>query len=251
MIRNYGWKPDKPDHRDYLFRAKAKRLPKSVDLRKLCSPVRDQGALGSCTGFAWAEAVYMTRRIQQTKQTFVPSPLFIYYQERVIENTVKYDSGAEIRDGIKSIADDGVCAESLWPYVVSKYRNKPSKSAYTAAQLSQAVEYQRIESTDLTQLRGCLSDGFPFVIGFSVYASFETKAVEKTGVVNMPIPGDYLLGGHAVTVVGYDDATQRFRCKNSWGKGWGDKGYFTIPYDYLTNDNLADDFWTIRLMEDE
>jgi C1A family cysteine protease len=96
-------------------------------------------------------------------------------------------------------------------------------------------------------MKGCLASGYPFVFGFSVYTEFESDTVATTGVLNMPSPKEKLLGGHAVIAVGYDDKTQRFIVRNSWGAKWGIKGYFTIPYAYLTDPNLAADFWTIRL----
>jgi C1A family cysteine protease len=97
-------------------------------------------------------------------------------------------------------------------------------------------------------MKGCLAAGYPFVFGFTVYESFESASVAKTGVVPYPSTGEKVLGGHAVLAVGYDDASQRFIVRNSWGPGWGMKGYFTIPYSYLTDNNLSDDFWTIRMV---
>jgi len=55
-----------------------------------------------------------------------------------------------------------------------------------------------------------------------------------------------VVGGHAVLAIGYDDKERRFLARNSWGEGWGIKGYFTLPYNYLANRNLSDDLWTIR-----
>jgi C1A family cysteine protease len=101
----------------------------------------------------------------------------------------------------------------------------------------------------LPQLKGCLASGSPVVFGFSVYESFESAAVAKTGTMPMPKPSEKQLGGHAVLAVGYDDAQERVIIRNSWGTGWGKKGCFTMPYAYITDDNLCDDFWTIRLVE--
>jgi C1A family cysteine protease len=250
-IKRYGWVPDLPDARDYMYAAPMAtmaKLPTKVDLRSHCPPVYDQGQLGSCTGNAIAGAVQFDREKQKLKPDFVPSRLFIYYCERVIEGTVESDAGAMIRDGIKVVAKQGVPPESDWPYDISKFAQKPPPKAYADALKDQAVSYSRV-SQSLGQMKGCLASGFPFVFGFTVYDSFESQDVAKTGVVPMPATGESVLGGHAVLAVGYDDAHQRFIVRNSWGTGWGMHGYFTMPYAYLTDRGLASDFWTIRLIE--
>jgi C1A family cysteine protease len=165
-----------------------------------------------------------------------------------MEGTVSEDSGAMIRDGIKSVSKKGAPHEALWPYVIAKFRTRPSAAAYKDATKHQAVLYQRVQQTT-SQLKGCLASGFPFVFGFSVYESFESQAVATSGHAPVPQPGEKQLGGHAVMAVGYDDANGWFVVRNSWGPKWGMKGYFTLPYAYLLDDNLADDFWTIRLVE--
>jgi C1A family cysteine protease len=249
-IQRYGWQPDVPDHRDFLYSAPQRflgeNLPVSVDLRPKCPPVYNQGQLGSCTGNSIAGAIQF-EQMKQNIPSFVPSRLFIYYNERVMEGTVASDSGAQIRDGIKSVSTTGFCPEADWPYVISKFAMKPPPKAYADASKDLATSYQRVPQV-LNQMKGCLASGYPFVFGFSVYSSFESPQVTKTGVVPMPAPSDKQIGGHAVVAVGYDDSLQRFYVRNSWGPAWGMKGYFTIPYAYLTDNNLSDDFWTIRLV---
>jgi C1A family cysteine protease len=242
----YGWTPDLPDQRDYLFGAIYKipaKLPASVDLRSQCPPVEDQGNLGSCTANALAGALEFLEL--KDKVQFVDlSRLFIYYNERVIEHTVNSDSGAMLRDGIKTLAKQGVCPESMWPYVISQFTKKPTASCYKNAADHQITSYERLLTVG--EMRACLAEGYPFVFGFTVYESFESATVARTGTVNMPKKGEKVLGGHAVVAVGYNDKQKRFIVRNSWGTGWGKKGYFTMPYAYLDDRNLSDDFWTIR-----
>ena len=249
-VSNYGWLPDLPDQRDFQYAvapAMLKKLPTSVDLRKICPPVYDQGNLGSCTANAIGGAIHYGL-IKQKAPVFMPSRLFIYYNERVIEHSVNNDNGAMIRDGIKTVNKKGVCSEIIWPYNTSEFTIKPSTACYTEALKHQVLSYQRVTQT-VAQMKGCLAEGYPFVFGFTVYDSFESATVAKTGVLNLPKKTEGVVGGHAVMAVGYDDKSKRFIVRNSWGDSWGQKGYFTIPYDYLTNNNLSDDFWTIRLVE--
>jgi C1A family cysteine protease len=242
----YGWVPDVPDQRDLLYgavRPVPLALPPHVDLRPTCSLVENQGNLGSCTGNALAGAIEFLER-KDNIQFMDASRLFIYYNERAMERTVKSDAGAMIRDGIKTLKNQGVCSEKSWPYIISKFAVKPSAGCYKEALNRQITSYRRILSLD--EMRACLAEGFPFVFGFTVYEGFESQEVTRTGVLQMPQPNERSLGGHAVLAVGYDDVQKRFIVQNSWGTGWGQKGYFTIPYDYLANRNLADDLWTIR-----
>jgi len=246
--RNYGWVRDLPDFRDMVYEpAKITTLPKSIDLRKQCPAVYDQGQLGSCTANAIGGA-FEFELLKQKLADFFPSRLFIYYNERVIEGSINTDSGAQIRDGIKTVNNQGVCHETLWPYVITKFKTKPTQKCYTDAKKHLVTSYLSIPQ-DLNQMKSCLAAGFPFVFGFSVYDSFEGATVAKTGVVNLPLKTEKLLGGHAVMCVGYDDVSQRFTVRNSWGTTWGLAGYFTMPYAYLTNGKLASDFWTIRIVE--
>jgi len=250
-IQRYGWKPQIPDFRDYQFTVSEsilKSLPPKIDLRTNCPPVVDQSNLGSCTANAIAAAHRFDQIKQKSKIQFEPSRLFIYYNERVIEGTVKQDAGAEIRDGIKTLNLQGACTETTWPYIISKFKTKPTTKSYTEALLHQAVKYQAVTQT-LDQMKGTLASGFPFVYGFTVYSSFESDSVAKTGIVPMPGPYESILGGHAVMCCGYDDTKQWFITMNSWGTSWGDKGYFYIPYSYLTNKNLASDFWVVQQIE--
>ena len=165
----YGWLPDIPDNRDHLYgavRKIPKTLPAKVDLRPLCSPVEDQQDLGSCTANSLAGALEFLMR--KDRVTFADmSRLFIYYNERVIEHTVKTDAGAMIRDGIKTLAKQGACTEKNWPYDIARFAIKPTKACYTEALNYQILTYARLNTLD--EMRACLAEGFPFVFGFSVF----------------------------------------------------------------------------------
>jgi C1A family cysteine protease len=246
----YGWLPDLPDHRDRLYASIAPKLgtlPPKIDLRAGCSPVEDQGQLGSCTANALVGALEFLEKKDGVAFTDL-SRLFVYYNERAIEGTVNSDSGAFLRDGIKSLAKQGVCSEQSWPYKIASFKKKPPGACYTAARKHKILSYHRINSVD--EMRTCLADGYPFVFGFTVYMSFLSKAVAQSGVLNMPGPNEQVDGGHAVMAAGYNDSRKRFLIRNSWNTDWGMKGYFTIPYAYLADRNLSDDFWTIRASEE-
>lgn len=243
----YGWSPDLPDQRDFLYAAPTpfqRNLPDQVDLSTKCPPVYDQGQLGSCTANAIAAAIEFDQ-----KKKFVPSRLFIYYNERAIEGTIASDSGAQIRDGIKSVSTQGAPPERLWPYNVSAFSQKPPDSVFSAAKADLITLYQRLIQ-DLNTMQGCLASGYPFVFGFTVYDSFESAAVAKSGILGMPQASEKIVGGHAVMAVGYDNKKSLFLVRNSWGADWGLKGYFKIPYAYLLSPKLASDFWTIRSVEE-
>ena len=247
----YGWVPDRPDYRDKLYSAIAappKAMPRKVDLSPGCSSVEDQGQLGSCTANALVGNLeFLYQKAGHTVTDL--SRLFIYYNERAMEGTLNEDAGAMIRDGVKSLVNLGVCAEKKWPYNIAKFTAKPSAACYKDGGNHQVTSYHRILT--LKEMKQCLAEGYPFVFGFTVYEGFESDAVAKTGKLNLPKPGEKSLGGHAVCAVGYDDASKRILVRNSWGADWGVKGYFTMPYDYISSTNLADDMWTIRAFKNQ
>jgi C1A family cysteine protease len=256
QIQRYGWIKDLPDSRDLLFAASpvlaAKPLPKSADLRPGCPPVYDQGQVGSCIANSIAGAFEFAQKKQQLID-FMPSRLFIYYNERVIEHTTGQDAGAQIRDGIKTVVKQGVPPESDWPYSenMSAVTEKPKPLAYTDATQHKIIAYHRISAASavafLKLMKSCLADGYPFVFGFEVYSSFEGAQVAKTGILHMPDKRkEKVVGGHAVMAAGYDDKKKAVLVRNSWGTGWGIKGYFWMPYAYISSSALCSDFWTIR-----
>lgn len=248
--KRYGWRRDSPDMRDFLFAVEPlKSLPPAVSLRKHMPPVYDQGQLGSCTANSVGAILEFNELKQKEPGAATPSRLFIYYNERAMEGTIREDSGAEIRDGIKSVAQLGAPPETLWPYVISKFAQKPPASAYKAALEHEAIRYARVAQTQIA-IQTVLAGGFPISYGFTVYESFESD-VGANGIVPMPQPNEKTLGGHAVVAIGYKAIRGQlyFECRNSWGPSWADHGYFWMPAGYLTSSTLAGDFWVIEQVE--
>ena len=245
--RPYGTHPDVPDHRDLAYAAPRhvrRALPRAVDLRRLCPPVEDQRPLNACSAHAIGAALWFDER-RQGEEAPLPSRLFLYWVERAKEHTIGTNAPVSLRDGYKAAARNGVCPESLWPWRPERYAERPPKRCFAEARKRRAVVYHRVP-LHLDHLSGCLAEGFPFTVGISVHASFEGRGVRGTGRVPLPARGERTLGGHAVLVVGYDGRTRRFLARNSWGRRWGMKGYFTLPFDYLLRPELAWDAWTVR-----
>jgi C1A family cysteine protease len=247
IVRQYLQKQDRlaPAKLVFLNIPVIKTVPPIVDLRLKCGPIGNQGNLGSCTAFALSSVVSFI------KQKSSQSELFIYYNERVIANTVNQDSGAMMRDGISALQKYGVCNGVLWPYSVKKFKDKPPPRCYLDAAKNKALSVQNIPNT-MPAMQNCLANGYPFVVGIPVYPSFESYAVSKTGQVPMPLKTDPILGYHAVVCVGFNNTLKCWIMRNSWGAAWGAKGYFYLPYAYLTTDATDKvegfDLWVITQM---
>ncbi|MDQ7096922.1 C1 family peptidase [Desulfosporosinus sp. PR] len=248
--RVYLLKQDKVDERDKSFHAILNKLkivlPKVVDLRNGCSPVVDQGELGSCTANAIASGFREYLEIQAGKLTAL-SRLWLYWEERKLEGTVDDDAGASIRDGMKILHKYGCPPEIDWPYDISKFSQTPPTESFADAARYKIKEYHRVSS--LIALKTALAEGYPVVIGIKIYENFESDQVAQTGIIPLPKQGEQYLGGHAVLAVGYKDDAQIkdegvVICRNSWGENWGDHGYFYLPYHYF-DDNVLD-MWTGR-----
>jgi len=250
--RVYGYLRDREDPRDWKFNAVhapgAIELPEKVSLRdKFKEPPYDQGALGSCSAQA-ATAVFTYEHGGGPY-----SRLALYYWERLMEGTVDQDSGAYLRDAIQVLNKQGVGFEKDWPYDIAKFKDAPPQVEIDEAAQNKIVEYSRLDNGQ--EYKQCLADGYPFIIGIQIYESFESQEVTDTGVVPMPKPNENCLGGHAVTVIGYNENYKTnmfcpgqcyYEVRNSWGTEWGDAGHFWIPAAYLENPAFGSDAWTVR-----
>lgn len=244
--RRYGWKPSAPDRHDRVLRFSPflhAQLPATHSLRGKMPPVRHQLHLGSCTAKVVSALVGYRELTDEAPRLIEPSSLFQYYNTRVLEKTTSFDSGASLRNAILALQQYGVCDNACWPYHPDRFKDRPPEACYEQARKYLHVEAHRVEQS-LGGLKSAIFTGDPVAFGFTVFSAFENPSTARTGVVNLPGPGEKVLGGHAVLLVGYDDSEARFTCRNSYGAGWGDGGYFTIPYPYVLNPELADDFWT-------
>ena len=247
-IAGLGWKPQLPDTRDFKFAAPARvRIPIAKDLTTLAyyPPAYDQKSLGSCTANALGGA-FEFENAKQGHTSYIPSRLFLYYGERLLENSIAQDAGAELRDGAKVLAKLGAPHESLWRYSVSKFATKPPAKAYADGLLHLATSYKAIDNSTATPTLAAIASGTPVVFGFTAYAALESDAVDQSGILPMPGPNDAPIGGHACALVGFRQDAKMMLVRNSWGANWSApmKGHFWMPMSYCFS-QLAADFWII------
>lgn len=255
----FGWHPDLPDFRDWAVDAETKsplagllsaiEPPPSIDLREFCSPIENQGRLGSCTAQAGVGLVELLEKKDLGKHVN-GSRLFVYKTTRNLLGW-EGDRGAYVRTTLKALAKFGVCPEDYWPYNVDDFDDEPTAFCYAYASTARALRYFRVDHAGkdrpsvLLTIKKLLSKQFPVIFGYPIYVFGDLD-----GHIRMPQEGDRLKGGHAVLAVGYDDNRDidgykgALLIRNSWGVGWGDKGYGWLPYGYVL-DHLAQDFWTI------
>jgi len=257
-VRGLGGLRQPPDFRDKPYAARlAAAPPLEVDLRSVMPPVYDQGSLNSCAANSTAAAMEYERD-RQGLSDFVPSRLFIWYNGRALEGSIASNMGVFNRDAIKVLNTDGVCAEAMWSYDPAMFRAAPPKYCYVTALTDRAVSYEGIYT--LESLKDAIASKLSVVFTFSLYESFYSPEVQQTGVVPMPAPNEQHIGFHSVLAVGYSDPKGQVIVRNSWSASWGDKGYFYMPYQYLTgpaasSDSasiegayLTSDFWSIELV---
>ena len=281
-----GWLPDYPDFRDYPIEKKEVTprlktlgqkesvkamllkvgaaeaakvdIPSSVDLRGWCSPIENQGALGSCTANAGIALVeYYERRA--FGRHIDASRLFLYKATRNLLHWTG-DTGAFLRTTMAAMVLLGVPPKDYWPYVIEDFDKEPSSFCYAFAQNYQTMQYFRLDPPDtpsdslLRQIKTLLAAGLPSMFGFTVFSSIEQAG--NDGKIPYPCPGERITGGHAVVAVGFDDevriknttcgaeTTGALLIRNSWGTGWGEKGYGWLPYQFVLKE-LAIDWWSV------
>jgi C1A family cysteine protease len=241
----YGCVRDAPDARDRAYVPRQTiagtpaAVPIKVDLRTKYSSITvyNQGLLSSCTAHAAAYAYHYTEKMQQLERKFHPSRMFIWHTTRALTGDQGKNEGCTLRNTMKALAATGVCTEGRWPYRLLKYDNKPPSACFAEAAQCRVTEYLSVTPATM---KAAIASGHPVVFGFDVKSSFDGIGMFCHGKMPMPDAGEKTTGSHAVVAVGYDDAMEfegggrgGYICRNSWGKIWGDDGYFYMPYAYL------------------
>ena len=222
----------KPDSRDLVYKSKNVKVPNSIDLRQYDSRIENQEDLGSCTANAITSCYEVMTKILYPTKFVELSRLFVYYHSRLYYDEIDLDHGSYIRDGLKSVKNYGVCSEDLWPYNPDNFTQQPQPRCYLDATYRKITNYTILYTND--EIKEVLSGKRPVVLGMEIFFNFSN--VEKNNpIVSMPNYITYSLGMHAVLIMGYDDSTNMFLIKNSYGNNWGDNGYGYLPYDYVSN----------------
>lgn len=256
--RVYKLKRDPHDARDLKFSGVLDELWRTIvpppkfdimtDTPAGAPAILNQLEIGSCACNEISNALKHCLEVQKAQKVFQPSRLALYYWGRQLDGSpTDEDTGITLRSGFKAVAKFGAIDEMNWPYNIDKYTEAPPANLTAKALVhTKGFKYVSVPQS-LTTIKKVIASGFPVVIGIQAYESLESDAVTKTGVIPMPDKADeQCLGGHAVALYGYDDKTRTFVMMNSWGTDVGQKGWFTIPYDYVLDKDLASDFWVAK-----
>lgn len=236
----FGWiKPKEETTQLYSFNKSLIDLPEFIDLSPDIGNIYDQGSLGSCTSNVSAQLYKFENK---NNLNIEPSRLFLYYCQRLRLGTVKSDSGSTMQEAIKVLKEVGVCREEFWPYDITKFRRRPTKKCYNDARNNKIKERIQI-MVNVTEFKIALNLGHPIAFGFMVQEKI-LNLTKENSVLEYDSSGEFV-GGHAVLCVGYDDNKQAFKILNSWGKEFGDDGYFWLPYNLLKPLDVSD-AWIIN-----
>lgn len=245
-----GWKPDTFDHRDFVLKSPAPPGGESSLRPNWKLAIRNQGGKGTCTANGSLEAAGYNF-VRDGKDDPVLSRLFQYWISRVrIEGVpATQDSGCQIRDVVKALQTYGACPESMWQYSDddTQFTLTPPDECFKAAEQHKALFFYRCE--DLNTVKASISQGFPVIMGFSVPNNFMSDECAATGVIKMPTPSEGFDGGHCMVFAGWSDTRKQLDGPNSWGDGWGDQGWFHMPYEMMEA-GFVSDCWTLRKVQE-
>tara|TARA_B110000208_G_C11799546_1_gene441260 strand:- start:2051 stop:2863 length:813 start_codon:yes stop_codon:yes gene_type:complete len=243
----YGWIPDHPNYNDNTYDAPIKNLliNRKIDLRLNCPGICNRKNIGSSVAHAICYVYEYNIIKHDMNNIFIPSKLFLYFNQRLLKHTQEFDCGSSIRDGLSILDKIGICSEVVYPYDISLIYDKPSDEIYEEASHNKGIEYYKIKPI-ITNIKTLLQDSIPIIFGFGIYSSFENQVSDNGFTIKIPQENEKFIGGSCGVCVGFNDEKQAFIIMNSKGVEWGDKGYFYMPYLYLTNNNLCSNFWIIK-----
>ena len=240
---------DEKDKRDFKLTESVLKVDagavRYIDWSKYMSPVKNQGRLGSCVGFAVAamkefqeytehmEEVKQGKKYKREQDQYDLSEAWIYWNSKKIDPWPDSE-GTSIRCAMRVLHKIGVPCEAGWEYD-DRFKGEPKSWAHLVAKWGLIDSYWRANGID--DLRLALANQ-PVVIGIACFEEIFRPNFE-TGVVRYPANPNNLMGGHAICAVGYSDNMQLIKFKNSWGRDWGKKGYGFISYKYI-NDFMWD-----------
>jgi hypothetical protein len=238
-----------PSPSDYRANPQVEAPPRKVDLRAMCSPIEDQGALGSCTANATVGALEYRQRVLKQPQINL-SRIFVYFNARRMSGRVNVDSGAQIAESMAAVMAYGAPAEQHWPYNPARFADLPPPQIYDEAQRNQPGEYARVDRGE--GVVGALARGFPVVFGIQLPMRCYQEA-GATGVIPAPTERERHAppeGGHSMLIVGYDLDQGTYLLRNSWGTGWGDQGYARVPISVMDEYARPDAYWIVGNLKD-
>lgn len=223
---------DAPAPMPRLEKVATVNTPTRVDLRERCTPVENQGRIGSCAANAAVSALEFELKRAGQKVTDL-SRLFVYYNARDMADRLD-KSGSSYNKIFASIIAMGVCSEALWPYQKALADERPTQDAYQAAMRLKGLQVARTGFG--TECREVLASGLPVVFGMHTNSRDFSQAKHTHRLAPRP-NGEWgeRTGGHGMLIVGYDDAEHAWLVRNSWGEGWAMGGHCWIDYDYLAH----------------
>lgn len=220
----------------------ARGRSQKVDLRQYCSPIEDQLTLSSCNACSVVGALEYLM-IKAGKPLINLSPLFLYYNARKLSGMQEQDSGLMSHHATAAVMAYGVCEENAWPYRVDRVVSEPPRNCYLDATRFEAVQYARLASAE--EAKVSLSEGVPVVFGFDMPRAYYEAAATSGLMPNVGAFDANPQTGHSMLVVGFDDTEKTWLVRNSWGEGYGEKGYLRVPYDLAAKYVWNDDMWVM------
>lgn len=243
-LKYYPVDQDLQDQRDLFYTPADVEIKEAVDLRQWASPVENQANLRSCTSQAVVGAFELLLKKLHPEKFVDLSPLFVYYNAKVLEGKKEiYDPGVYVRDALRAVKLQGICAEHVWPYNLATFSSIPNLDSYEDARKRRIKNYYRCGSTD--DIINALCNDTPVVVGMRIYNNFQWLGWNGTSELVVSRNNEIMIGGHSIVLVGYNKSTGKFIARNSFGPLWADKGYFYIPFDYAEKDFM--DSWVFDI----